>query len=74
LNRLADGDGLSADDPIAVLRSRIVKMRVGGGRVDETDALALAINAWHAHRAGEPRTKLQLSRADLTPENFPEPR
>lgn len=74
LSRLADGDGLSADDPIAALRNRIVKMRVGGGRVNETDALALAINAWNAHRAGETRTKLQLPRGGLTPENFPEPR
>ena len=71
LHRLADGDGLAADDPIAALRNRIVKMRVGGGRVAETDALALAINAWNAKRAGETRTKLQLPRGGLTPENFP---
>lgn len=74
LARLADGDGLAADDPIAVLRTRIIKMRVGGGRVHETEALALAIHAWNAHRAGETRTKLQLPRGGLTPENFPEPR
>ena len=74
LHRLADGDGLSSDDPIAALRSRIVKMRVGDGRVNETDALALAIYAWNAHRAGETRSKLQMPRGGLTPENFPEPR
>jgi hypothetical protein len=74
LARAADGDGLSADDPIAALRNRIIKMRVGGGRVNETDALALAINAWNAHRAGERRSKLQLPRGGLTPDNFPEPR
>lgn len=38
------------------------------------DALALAINAWNAHRAGEHRSNLQLPRGGLTPENFPEPR
>ncbi|WP_017936069.1 hypothetical protein [Nocardioides sp. Iso805N] len=74
LARAADGDGLSADDPIAALRNRIVKMRVGGGRVNETDALALAIYAWNAHRADERRSKLQLPKGGLTPENFPEPR
>jgi hypothetical protein len=74
LARLADGDGLSADDPIAALRNRIVKMRVGGGRVNETEALALVIMAWNARRAGETRSKLQLPRGGLTSENFPEPR
>lgn len=74
LGRLADGDGLSVDDPIAVLRGRIVKMRVGGRRVNETDALALTIHAWNAHRAGETRTQLRLPKGGLTPENYPEPR
>lgn len=72
--RLADGDGLAADDPIAALRNRIVKMRVGGGRVNETEALALVVMAWNAWRAGETRSKLQLPRGGLTSENFPEPR
>lgn len=74
LARLADGDGLAADDPVSALRNRIVKMRVGGGRVNETEALALVILAWNARRAGETRSKLQLPRGGLTSENFPEPR
>lgn len=74
LARAADGDGLSADHPIAALRTRIIKMRVGGGRVNETDALALAIYAWNAHRAGQTRSRLKLPKGGLTPENFPEPR
>ncbi len=74
LARLADGDGLAADDPIAALRNRIVKMRVGGGRVNETESLALVVMAWNARRAGETRSKLQLPRGGLTSENFPEPR
>lgn len=73
LARLADGDGLAADDPISALRNRIVKMRVGGGRVSETEALALVIMAWNARRAGETRSKLQLPRGGLTSENIPEP-
>jgi hypothetical protein len=74
LARLADGDGLAAEDPIAALRNRVVKMRVGGGRVNETEALALVVMAWNAKRAGETRSKLQLPRGGLTSENFPEPR
>lgn len=74
LARVADGDGLPSNSPIAVLRKRVVNMRVGGGRVNETEALALVIYAWNAHRAGETRTKLQMPKGGLTPENFPEPR
>lgn len=74
LSRMADGDGLAAEDPIAALRNRVVKMRVGGGRVNETEALALVVMAWNARRAGETRSKLQLPRGGLTSENFPEPR
>src|ERR1700712_4787020 len=46
-------------------------MRVGGGRVNETDALALVIMAWNAHRAGETRSKLQMRRGGLTPGELP---
>jgi hypothetical protein len=73
LARFADGDGLAADDPIALLRARVIKMRMGGNRAQETEALALAILAWNAHRSGETRTKLQLPRGGLTPDTFPEP-
>jgi hypothetical protein len=74
LARVADGDGIAADSPIAALRNRIVKLRVGGGRVNETEALALVILAWNAYRAGGSRSKLQMPKGGLTPENFPEPR
>lgn len=72
--RVADGDGLPAADPIAVLRERVTRLRLSGGRINETEGLALAIRAWNAHRAGETRTKLQMPRGGLTNENFPEPR
>jgi hypothetical protein len=65
LVRLAEGDGLAADDPIAALRNRTVKMRMGGGGVNETEALALVVMAWNARRAGETRSKLQLPRVGL---------
>ncbi|WP_447646746.1 hypothetical protein [Nocardioides zeae] len=74
LARVADGDGLASNHPIAALRDRIVRMRVGGGRISETDAVALLILAWNAYRAGETRTKLQLPKGGLTNENFPIPK
>lgn len=72
--RLADGDGLAATDPIAVLRSRVTRLRVSGGRINETEGLALTIRAWNAHRDGSSRTKLQMPKGGLTNENFPRPR
>lgn len=40
----------------------------------DPDALALVIMAWNAHRRGAMRSKLQMPKGGLTPENFPEPR
>jgi hypothetical protein len=73
LLRVADGDGLAATDPIAVLRARITRLRVSGGRINETEGLALTIRAWNAHRSGSTRTKLQMPKGGLTNENFPTP-
>ncbi len=74
LMRVSDGDGLSTNDPIAQLRSRITRLRVRGGRINETVGLALTIRAWNAHRSGQARLKLQLPAGGLTNENFPTPR
>jgi hypothetical protein len=49
-------------------------MRMGGGRVNATEALALVVMAWNARRVGETRSKLQLPRGGLTSENIPEPK
>jgi hypothetical protein len=73
LLRVADGDGLAATDPIAVLRARVTRLRVSGGRINETEGLALTIRAWNAHRSGSARTKLQMPKGGLTNENFPLP-
>lgn len=74
LMRVSDGDGIASSDPIAQLRSRITRLRVRGGRINETTGLALTIRAWNAHRDGKERAKLQLPAGGLTNENFPEPR
>lgn len=74
LTRVSDGDGIASSDPIAQLRSRITRLRVRGGRINETVGLALTIRAWNAHRSGQARAKLQLPAGGLTNENFPGPR
>lgn len=74
LLRVSDGENLSAGDPIKHLRERITRLRVRGGRINETVGLALTIRAWNAHRSGQARAKLQLPAGGLTNENFPEPR
>ncbi|RLV49008.1 hypothetical protein D9V37_10515 [Nocardioides mangrovicus] len=74
LARVTDGDSLTADDPIALLRDRIVRLRVGGHRLNETEAVALTIVAWNVYRTGGTRSKLQLPKGGLTAKNYPEPR
>lgn len=74
LERTGDGDSLPAQHPIAALRERLIRMRITGGRIQETEALALVIKAWNAFRAGESRTKLQMPPGGLTPANFPRPK
>lgn len=73
LERVADGDSLAATHPVAALRERLLRMRLSGGRIHETEALALVIKAWNACRAGESRSKLQLPPGGLTAANFPAP-
>lgn len=73
LLRVADGDGIAAAHPIAVLRARVTRLRVSGGRINETEGLALTIQAWNAYRAGEQRSRLQIPRGGLSNETFPVP-
>ncbi|MEI5672988.1 MULTISPECIES: hypothetical protein [unclassified Nocardioides] len=74
LTRVSDGENLGANDPIKHLRDRITRLRVRGGRINETVGLALTIRAWNAHRSGQSRAKLQLPAGGLTNENFPLPK
>lgn len=48
LLRVSDGENLSAGDAIKRLRERITRLRVRGGRINETVGLALTIRAWNA--------------------------
>lgn len=73
MTKVYDGDGLSFGDPIYALRKRIMDMRISGGRVNETEALALTILAWNAARKGKKLARLQLPKGGLTASNFPRP-
>ncbi|GAA1543618.1 hypothetical protein [Nocardioides humi] len=70
LMRVADGDEVPKEHPIAQLRRRITLLRVRGGRINETEGLALAIQTWNTVRAGH--TRLRMPQA-LTNDNFPVP-
>ncbi len=73
IGRVVDED-VEVDHPARVLNRRIVSMRIAGGRVNESEALALTIRAWNAYRAGETPKKFQMPKGGLTNSNFPEPR
>jgi hypothetical protein len=74
LGRLADGAGLPAGHPLLAFRARWIKERDLGGRVPETEILALLFIAWNHTRSGNSISKLQLPKAGLTSSNFPIPR
>ncbi len=73
VNRIVDED-VPRDHPARVLNRRIVSMRIAGGRVNESEALALTIRAWNAFRAGESPERFQMPRGGLTNRSFPEPK
>lgn len=73
VNRIVDED-VPRDHPARVLNRRIVSMRIAGGRVNESEALALTIRAWNAFRAGETPERFQMPRGGLTNRSFPEPK
>ncbi|WP_436702163.1 hypothetical protein [Nocardioides sp. BYT-33-1] len=70
--RVVDED-VPTGHPARVLHRRIVAMRLAGGRINETEALALTIRAWNAYRRGETPRKFQMPKGGLTNDNFPEP-
>lgn len=72
LKRVADGDEIPSTHPIGQLRRRITQLRVRGGRINETEGLALTIQTWNSVRAGN--KNLRMPKGALTNENFPEPK
>jgi hypothetical protein len=73
LGRVADGENISRTHPAYAFRSRFTKEQAQGGRIPESELLALLIRAWNAYRTGSELTKLQLPKGGLTTANFPRP-
>lgn len=74
--RLISGANLAKDDPILVLRNRLVAISEQIGlakRVSPQPLAALTIKGWNAFRRGERMTILKWSRGGVNRENFPIP-
>lgn len=71
---LYSGSDLSANDPIHVVRERIIRQNAQPGRIPESIYLAWVIKAWNLWRAGK-RISPNYRGFDLKAgERFPEPR
>ena len=72
---LESGAGLSATDPIYVLREtlRRIKDNVSESRRDNVYRAALVIKAWNRYRMGGEMKQLRFRPGGANPEAFPEP-
>lgn len=68
---VADGTGLTADDPVRLLRERLLRDRLGKTRLRRTQVLALIIKAWNATREGKKLKTLAWRNLGDKPEPFP---
>lgn len=66
------GANVPARSPILALRDRTQRAKID--RLTAREQLALMVKAWNFYRDDEPVMRLQLSRGELTNENFPQPR
>lgn len=74
--RLMDGSGLQAGDPVFALREYLIREGKGKGtrpRVRVEVALALIVKAWNAYRDGRQIKLLHFKPGGAHPETFPEP-
>lgn len=59
-DRLSDGSGLDADDPIWVLRERLLEEKRKSKRMEPEDFIEIVLRAWNAWRRGERQSKFQV--------------
>lgn len=69
---MANGDEIPRTHQIGQLRRWITQLRVRGGRINETEGLALTIQTRNTVRAGT--SALRMPKGALTHDNFPDPR
>jgi len=70
-DRLDGGSGLAPDDPIHVLRQRLLSSAAAKQRLTVTEGAALTIKAWNAFREGRKVRQLSWSPGGARPEAFP---
>lgn len=73
-DRLSDGTGLSADDPIYLLRNALLADRSQRlQKMPRAKTWALCVKAWNAYREGRKIKMLVWRPGGATPESFPVP-
>lgn len=68
---LVDGKGMKDGDPCAVLRERLIGVRLRKERTTPTAVLAIAVKAWVAWLTGKPIQKLRWVGVGPSAEPFP---
>ena len=71
--RCADGQNLSAGDPIYELRKVVAASKDIRGQRNQRYLLAVTIKAWNAYRRGDKISQLKFRVGGAKPEQFPEP-
>lgn len=64
---LGDGLGLKRDDPVYVLRERLLGMRAPGVRSERWAVVGLTIKAWNKRRANAPLSRLVVAQDEPFP-------
>lgn len=72
-DRLGTGEQLSAEDPIHVLRQRLLNATMRKEHLTADESAALLVKAWNAYRKGNRVRVLAWKPGGANPERFPEP-
>ena len=68
---LREGTDLRSDDPVRLLRERLLRDRLAKGNLPRQEILAITIKAWNATRRGQPMISLRWRTTGDKPEPFP---
>lgn len=74
VRRLINTEGLTATDPVKVLRKRLLDMPGRDSAQVKAEQLRYILLAWNLDRAGRRVQKLQAPKGGWTRHNFPEPK
>jgi len=71
--RVASGADLPSDDPVLLLRRRLIQQKYDKYRLKNDELAAFIIKAWNAYRTGASLNVLRWVRGGQNPEAFPVP-